>query len=749
MLESLFSRYTVTFWMRWIAISSLAIFLTVIALNYFSIGSVQEMNQNLQSGPMEAKARWLSVALRFAQMETLRMSYLAQPSPEAATRIKPVQEAMAGDLSALTGDTMQQVRREGENYALAYDHVVQTITEKIALRVLLSKNREEVETQIYELDNKNLEGVLVELQVAELGYLANQTPGLVKSIHVILDRLARDSAGRASEAKVMAALAAYRKSFQEIVSKDLLVMQRAQEMSVTASKVSQLVEDSVRDAGQQAEQASRMARNKAVSAQWTALTWTIVGTVIAILLSFLFDRIFQSRIRITLEGFSVLSQGQLRFRFEVPEQSPNELYRINGAANGMANNLAGLLAIVASKVDAINRLIALLGETQLNLQKKTSDSLSVIGDIHEKNNTMDTFSRQVNDHADSTRNQAETAKDGAYLVLDHITTIAAASEQASANVTTMAAAAEEMTANLAGVNTSLVHTTQAVADVSKAIQQLDRSLDQVRERCEKAAEESEQSLSNVGDAQKIIQNLADATQEIGSVVELINNIADQTNMLALNATIEAAGAGSAGLGFAVVANEVKELAKQTSKATLSITDRIAEMQSQANQARSVMVGVVSSIVKVNDMNAQITLTVNDQSSTTRQISASIGEAAEAAESVSTNAQELNFAATEIARAAEEAASGTAEIARVASQTTTQAKVLHDSAETTLQLSQQAADRAKDISGSSSQVQDLGLRMMDETKELAVVTDVISGMVKELRDVAGELHQASTAFDVQG
>ncbi|MBF0108179.1 MAG: hypothetical protein HQL76_03255 [Magnetococcales bacterium] len=749
MLDSLFSRFTITFWIRWIAVSSLAIFLTVIGLNYSSIGAVQEMNRALQEGPLDARGRWLSIALRFAQMEAIRMAFLAHPSAETAAKVEPIQESMAVDLAALGGAATDEVRREARNYSQAYAQIVEAVDEKVRLNQLLVKDREEVETQVYELDNKTMEEVLVEFQLAELGYMARQTAERVNSIRVILDRMARDVSAHPKAVPVLAAVTGYRKRFEEIVAKDQRVTERTGWMSLTAEKVTRLVTERVAEADRQAEAAARMARDKAASAQRIALVWTVVGTVVAMVLSFLFDRVFKERIRLTLEGFSVLSQGDLRFRFAGTGQSSNELYRINAAANRMADTLSALLTTITTRVNALNSMIDILNATQHALQKKSHDGLERIGAIHVRNEAVEDSSRKVDDHARATLGQAEESRDGAFLVLNHINTIAAASEEASSNVSTMAAAAEEMTANLAGVNTSLADTTRSVADVAREIRQLDQSLDQVRQRCEMAAHEAGRSMENVEKAREIIQVLTDANQEIGSVVELINNIADQTNMLALNASIEAAGAGEVGRGFAVVANEVKELAKQTSNATLTITDRIMEMQSQARDARTVMVDVVASIVKVNDMNAQITLTVNEQSQTTRRISSSVGDVAQGAEAVSVNAQELNLAANEIARAAGEAAAGTSEIARVAADTSTQTRLLHGSAETTRDQSQQVSGMTREIFTASDEVRNLGLRMMEEMNELQVVTDTISAMVDKLHEVASELHQATTVFRVVG
>jgi len=119
----------------------------------------------------------------------------------------------------------------------------------------------------------------------------------------------------------------------------------------------------------------------------------------------------------------------------------------------------------------------------------------------------------------------------------------------------------------------------AATAVSSA-QDVNRETERGRFRVREQVEAIQRLAGEIDDSMQLIHQLATDSQSIGQVLEVIRSIAEQTNLLALNAAIEAARAGEQGRGFAVVADEVRTLARRTQQSTHEIEQMIGGLHSR-------------------------------------------------------------------------------------------------------------------------------------------------------------------------
>ncbi len=160
----------------------------------------------------------------------------------------------------------------------------------------------------------------------------------------------------------------------------------------------------------------------------------------------------------------------------------------------------------------------------------------------------------------------------------------------------------------------------------------------------------------------LVQALNDHAGEIGIITGLIDDIARRTNLLALNATVEAARAGEAGRGFAIVASEVKDLARQTAGATGEIRRRITAVQQATGEAVGAVGAIASRIESMGALGGAMAAAVASGSDVAQSIVRDVGRSAEARATVATHLGEVRLAAREAGEVSREVLRAATELA---------------------------------------------------------------------------------------
>jgi methyl-accepting chemotaxis protein len=175
---------------------------------------------------------------------------------------------------------------------------------------------------------------------------------------------------------------------------------------------------------------------------------------------------------------------------------------------------------------------------------------------------------------------------------------------------------------------------RSVASVDAIARDIAASARELADSGEMIAREATTTLSVVSDAADgsdavavAFGTLRTSVTEIAKVTTEIQSISKQTNMLALNATIEAARAGTSGQNFAVVANEVKELARHTAKLTRAIEERLAHVEEAMGTAGGAVEQVRTALDTAGEVSTTIASAVNQQSMATSAISQAIQDIA--------------------------------------------------------------------------------------------------------------------------
>jgi len=493
-------------------------------------------------------------------------------------------------------------------------------------------------------------------------------------------------------------------------------------------------------------------------------TSLLLGAILIVLMNFLigtgitlvFVQRIVGQIPVIAEKASVLSKGDLTQT--VFSKSKDEIGLLVDSFNAMSANLRKVLSNVQATSNAIVGVVNKITDSAAKLlesseiqQKSVEDTTSSVTEL---NSSVKDIAKNTDVlHISSTESASSILELSSSVeeVLENVEMLSSAIEETTSSIEEMTASIKQVASNADQLLKITDETATSIVEMDASTKQIETNANETYDIANMVMIDAKEGVSAVNitiDGMKQIKEASNHVAEtigsfvqkvddIGKILNVIDEVTAQTNLLALNAAIIASQSGEYGKSFAVVADEIKELAERTASSTKEITNIVRAVQTESIQAKESVISGNETIEKGSELANKAGRALLKIAESSAQSSLMAGEIAKATQEQAKASKRVTDAITNISTMMIEIVKATQEQARGSEQITKAAERMKGVAEQVRKSMDEQAKSSKFISQAIENISEMVNFINKATQEQTKTNEFVVISLNRIKVSSGE------------